>query len=99
MSPLRGSENLPPAEVVRAALVALRDRWWLVVLTAIVAAGGWLAWDGLKGDEHTARVLMAFPRTVDGTALVAIGVTAPPPPTGAELRSDVVLQRLQRRGA
>lgn len=98
MSPLRGAENLPPAEVVRAALAALRARWWLVVLTAIVAAGGWLAWDGLKSDEHTARVLMAFPRTVDANALVAIGVTAPPPPSGAELRSDVVLRRLQRRG-
>ena len=97
MSLLRGSENLPPAEVVRAALVALRDRWWLVVLTAIVAAGGWLAWDGHKGDEHTARVLMAFPRTLDGSAFVAIGVVAPPPPTGAELRSDIVLRRLQRR--
>lgn len=99
MSPLRASENLPPAEVVRAALVALRDRWWLVVLAVIVAAGGWLAWDGRKGGEHTARVLMTFPRTLDGSALVAIGVTAPPPPTGADLKSDIVLRRLERRGS
>jgi hypothetical protein len=69
-----------------------------VLLTGIVAAGGWLAWNGVKSDEHTARVLMAFPRTVDANALVAIGVAAPPPPNGAELRSDVVLRRLQRRG-
>ena len=99
MSPLRGTENVPPAEVARAALASLRDRWWLVVVTAIVAAGAWFAWDSLKGDEHTARVLMAFPSTVDSSTFVAIGVTAPPPPTGSELRSDLVLRKLQRRGA
>jgi hypothetical protein len=98
MSPLRGSENLPAIEVARSALAALKERWWLVLLPLIVAVGGAVAWDQLRADEHTARVLVAFDATANSPTFVSLGVSVPVPPNGAELVSDDVLRRLQKKG-
>jgi hypothetical protein len=97
MSALRATENLPAIEVVRSAVAALRDRWWLVVATVIVAAGGWLAWDQIAPREHTASVLVEFTRPLDNPTFAALGVAALPSPTGADLVSEPVLKTLQTR--
>lgn len=74
-------------------LRAIRARWWLVPLVAVVGLVVGLIVSETD-DDREARAIVAFAPLSQNSAVVAVGIDSPAQPAPEQLRSDSILEGL-----